>query len=261
MQLWIDRLHAAAGLVEHLMAAIELVLIAIVGRLATWAAPLPAAYLVGRSAAVTFDLDGNWPWIMAGIIELIGLVTSSLWITAREWNANKRKTDPDANERLAVGLMAVYFITTFALLLSVELPIYLDTGHIEGLTALLFPCLSAVALLALNERAAQSKRQGDYDAQKATGGRQKSGRKAAILPAKNSGQRADFTGLIGGKTRDKARTILAERPGISGSELGRLLGKSERTGRNLKTELLPPLSGNNGHGTSQPETSAKPEKF
>ena len=37
---------------------------------------------------------------------------------------------------------------------------------------------------------------------------------------------------------------MAERPAVSGSELGRLLGKSERLGRKLKAELLPELGGN-----------------
>jgi len=253
MQTWIDRLHAAAGLVEHLMSALELVLIAIVGRLATWAAPLPAAYLVGRSAAVTFDLDGSWPWIMAGIIELIGLVTSSLWITSREWNANKRKTDPEANERLAVALMSIYFATTFALLLSVELPIYLDTGRLEGLTALLFPCLSAVALLALNERAAQSKRQGEYDAGVAAKKRQKSGKKAARKTTIVAGKSIVSEPFTTVKTKDRAMAILTERTDISGAELGRQLGKSTSLGRQLKRELLPLLSGDNGRGESAEE--------
>ena len=240
----INVLRDSAGLVEHLMAAIEQVLIAIVGRLATWAAPLPSAVLVGRSTAITFKLDGYWPWIMAGIVELIGLVTSSLWITAREWNLNKRKSDPPANEQLAMGLMAAYFVTTFALLLAIEVPIFAETGEWAGLTALLFPCLSAVALISLNERAAQSKRQGERDAVKTA--RPKSGQKAATKAAAKTGESAGFQPVITGKTKDRARAILAAQPGISGSELGRQLGKSPRTGRNLKQELLPLLASGNG---------------
>lgn len=237
LQRTINALRDSAGLVEHLMAAIEQVLIAIVGRLATWAAPLPSAVLVGRSTSKTFDLDGYWPWIMAGIVELIGLVTSSLWITAREWNLNKRKSDPPANEKLALVLMAAYFVTTFALLLAIEIPIYAETGEWAGLTALLFPCLSAVALISLNERAAQSKRQGMRDTVKTT--RSKSGQKAAT----KTGQSAGFQAAITGKTKDRAWSILQERSDISGSELGRLLDRSERTGRKLKRELMPLMTG------------------
>ncbi len=243
LQRTINALRDSAGLVEHLMAAIEQVLIAVIGRLATWAAPLPSAVLVGRSTAKTFDLDGYWPWIMAGIVELIGLVTSSLWITAREWNLNRRKSDPPANEALALGLMAAYFVTTFLLLLAIEIPIFAETGEWAGLTALLFPCLSAVALISLNERAAQSKRQGVRDAAKT---RQKSGNKRRPRAATRTGENADFQPGISGKTRQRAWSILQERSNISGSELGRLLDRSERTGRKLKREYKASLAGGNG---------------
>lgn len=59
---------------------------------------------------------------------------------------------------------------------------------------------------------------------------------------------------VGDKTKDQARKILTERPGISGAELGDLLGKSDSLGRKLKRELqrelLPeiPVSPN-GNGT------------
>lgn len=210
MQIWINRLRAASGLVEHLMAAIEQVLIAIVGRLATWAAPLPSAVLVGRSTSITFELDGYWPWVMAGIVELIGLVTSSLWITAREWNLNKRKKDPPANESLALGLMGAYFVTTFALLLAIEIPIFAETGEWAGLTALLFPCLSAVALIALNERAAQSKRQGDYEAERAKPKARRGSRKAAIKPVKLPGKLPEKPAIIYEPSDRELLTKLAE---------------------------------------------------
>lgn len=51
-------------------------------------------------------------------------------------------------------------------------------------------------------------------------------------------------------TKSAARAILAERSDISGAELGRLLGKSDSLGRQLKRELLPVagnVNGNNNH--------------
>ena len=45
-------------------------------------------------------------------------------------------------------------------------------------------------------------------------------------------------------TKGRAAAILAEQPEISGSELGRQLGRSPRLGRKLKAELVPELSGN-----------------
>lgn len=47
---------------------------------------------------------------------------------------------------------------------------------------------------------------------------------------------------------ERARQILAQRSAISGSELGRLLGRSESLGRRLKQQLtLPSATNNNGH--------------
>lgn len=161
MNNWTEVLrHGEAG-IEALMAALESVLISVVGRVGLWLTPLPSAFLVSRSASRVFDLVGVWPVIMAAIVELVGLACSHLWLSAREWNASKNKTDPEANERLAFGLMLTYFVVTGALLLAFELPVVLSTGNVTGLTALLFPVLSAVAVVALNERAMQHRRVSD----------------------------------------------------------------------------------------------------
>jgi hypothetical protein len=53
---------------------------------------------------------------------------------------------------------------------------------------------------------------------------------------------------IGEATRERAAAILAEQPSISGAELGRLLGKSDSTGRKLRRELLGANPTPNGHG-------------
>jgi hypothetical protein len=54
--------------------------------------------------------------------------------------------------------MLSYFITTGLLLLAFEIPRVLETGNIVGLTALLFPVLSAVGIISLNERILQNRR-------------------------------------------------------------------------------------------------------
>lgn len=56
-------------------------------------------------------------------------------------------------------------------------------------------------------------------------------------------KQSSYTG-IGDETRARAYAILAERSGISGAELGRLLGKSDSTGRKLKKQLLPVVNEN-----------------
>jgi hypothetical protein len=51
-------------------------------------------------------------------------------------------------------------------------------------------------------------------------------------------------------TKATAAAILAERPAISGAELGRELGKSESLGRKLKRELAPAVT-DSGNGTGR----------
>lgn len=243
------------GQVENRMATIESIIVAVVGRVACWLTPLPSAVLVARAAGRIFGLEGVWSIIMAASIELIGLVTSNLWLTAKDWNQTKRKSDPAANEKLALGLVIGYFVTAFAMLLGFEIPNVLETGSAIGLTSLLFPCLSAVGVIALNERVIHYRRIGAIAEkraeQKTTRDRQKTGKKPARKTTKISAatQAATPTGYtMTGKTKDRAAVILAERPDISGAELGRQLGRSASLGRQLKRQLLPVMTGNNSDG-------------
>jgi hypothetical protein len=236
---YVELLHDSESVVEAFMAALEAILISIVGRVGVWLTPLPSAILVSRSAERVFALGDSLAWVMAGVIELVGLVTSNLWLNAKEWNRNKNKSDPEANEELALTLMLGYFVTTALLLLAFEVPVIVATGSITGLTALLFPALSAVGIITLNERMLQHKRAAEKAVNKVQR-RHKSGTKAEYSGAEMPAQ----WGGTSGKTRDRAKAILAERPGISGAELGRQLGRSERLGRRLKAELLTSENGN-----------------
>jgi hypothetical protein len=158
LEQWTDTLKNGATVTEDFMGAAEAVLISIVGRVACWLTPLPSAVLVSRAAGRVFNLDGWWSIVIAVVLEMVGLVTSNLWLTAKEWNETKRKSDPEANERLALWLMVSYFVTAFLLLLAVELPAVISMGDLTGLTALLFPGLSAVGVIALNERVTHYRR-------------------------------------------------------------------------------------------------------
>jgi len=150
-----DILAWALNLTENSMGTIEAILVSIVGRVACWLAPLPSAVLVAQATAGLFDLANIWGVVIAAVLELIGLVTSNLWLNAKEWNLTKRSGDPPANQGMALGLMIVYFVTAFALLSAIEIPQAIQTRDFTGLTALLFPVISIVGVLALNERVVQ----------------------------------------------------------------------------------------------------------
>jgi hypothetical protein len=228
---WTDTLKDSAAATEDLMGAAEAVLVSIVGRVACWLTPLPSAVLVSRAAGRVFALSGWWSTVIAVVLELVGLVTSNLWLTAREWNANKRKSDPAANERLALVLVVSYFVTAFLLLLAVELPPVIEMGEWTGLTALLFPGLSAVGVIALNERVAHFRRVAEVKANK----RQRSGRRSGSVQNDRS-EAAKVDALNRANTarkisRQEALDALVEvferDPGTPYSQAGRAVGRSK----------------------------------
>ena len=264
---WTNRMRESANLTESFMAALEIVITAVVGRLATWVAPLPSAVLVGRAVGQIFDLAGAWPAVMAGTVELIGLVTANLWLTAKEWNANKRKSDPSANERLALGLLLFYFVITLAILAVIEIPKVWDVipAEVASLTALLFPGLSAVAVMALNERMAQAKRQAALDSEIAERKRQQAKHRvskpkqtsvqASVQASVQSGVQASVQGDVQdvqntalyvqnaqqqvekAKLLDRMLDIYLDSPGIGATEMSEELRVSRSTVYNYLNEL------------------------
>lgn len=231
---------------ESFMAALEAIMVSVIGRVGIWLTPLPSAILVSRAADRIFNLGGA-SWLMAGIIELVGLVTANLWLNAQEWNRTKTQKDPEANEGLAFGLLVTYFIATGAMLLAFEIPIIAQTGNLTGLAALLFPCLSAVGIFALNERMLQHRR-GSAKAKKKTERKRNEAQPGTALRTEQTEQESVRQyGQTSGTTREKAVEIMRTDPDITGAELGRRLNHSGRLGRRLKAEI----SGTNGTGAAQ----------
>jgi len=142
------QLGDAVGVVENSMATVEAVAVSCLGRVASWLAPVPSAILGGLAIAELFHLDGWVGWLMALVIEMGGMTTSSLWLRAREWNRTKYSKEPEASTRLAFVLMACYYIAVSVMLVATE-----------NWLALVFPVLSAVGVLAMNERVMQLERE------------------------------------------------------------------------------------------------------
>ncbi len=118
------------------------------GRVASWAAPIPSAILGGLAIAELFHLDGWVGWLMAVVIETGGMTTGNLWLKAREWNRKKYVRESAGSTWLAGGLMACYYVTVSVMLVMTE-----------GWLALAFPALSAVGVIAMNERVVQLERE------------------------------------------------------------------------------------------------------
>ena len=155
---WTLLMRSLADGIEAFMASLESVLVSIIGRVACWLTPIPSAILLSRAADAVFNLGPSWSWVMAAIVEMLGLVTGNLYLTAREWDATKNQKDPLANERLAFWLLVAYFAVAEALLVAFQVVAIAQTGNLTGLVSLLFPGLSAVGQLALNERITHNRR-------------------------------------------------------------------------------------------------------
>jgi len=219
--------------------SLEKNLVKLVAKIAPWLAPFPSAFFVARASITHLALPLGVAVVVAAIIETLGLSTvhTALWLA--DWNASKRKSDPKAPVALAIALGIVYIVTTVGLTVVLEVAPSLATY-----APAMFPALAVVGGVNLALISRQERRETAVK-------RQKAERKTARQSRKKTGTRpARTAGTItgaSGTTREAAMVILAERPGISGSELGRRLGRSERLGRNLKAELLPVIA-DNGNG-------------
>lgn len=205
--------------------------LAIVTMAGPWLTPLIPAYFV----AVAIQTYLKAPLLMAVIaglvLEVVGIAGIANATRTYLWNCNKRKTDEAAPLGLSIAAVSVYFFT--ALLLTVVLELF---ENLAPIAPGMFIILSVSSGLILVLSAMQRRREQLVKIEKAER-KQKRTSKAA----KMSGQMSEKWPGIGRSTKDKAIVILQDRPGISGAELGRLLGKADRTGRRLREELLPQL--------------------
>lgn len=147
--------------IDALWAAVESIAVSTVSRLTTWAALSPSAIMVSRSAGATLDLAPVWALCIALAVEATGVTISSQWLIAREHNEalraalrgnEKRIRQPLANATMMFLLLIGYFAVAESLIVTFEYVNYLKTGTWYGFTAVLFPGLSFVSMMAMNER-------------------------------------------------------------------------------------------------------------
>jgi len=243
------------SLVEKIsLPGLEAKIIDFVARFAPWLAPLPTAYLTATATIKHL----SWPPVMgmiAGvIIELLGLASVATALELREFNATRRQypvdwtqeqiakskkvVDPAAPFGLAVALGGVYFASV------VLLTVLLDTlPELARGAPIIFPVLSLAGVTVLGIRADHRRRLEKIAA--GNDGR-KRGRSTGTLPAmlaqapKKAESLPVTVSAESGSldTNSRAAAYLAANPGISGSELGRKLGLSDRTGRKIKAALI-----------------------
>lgn len=104
-------------------------------------APVPTAYLIGKSVYNHLAWNIVIAWIAAIIIEAIGFGAVHIFTLFREYNNTKRKTDPEAPVQYAVWLIIAYLSS--ALLLTLVLDVF---PKVSIYAPAIFPFMSIVGM-------------------------------------------------------------------------------------------------------------------
>jgi hypothetical protein len=230
------------------MNTIEKNLVKLVAKLAPWLAPFPSAYFVARSGMAHLALPLPVAIVVAAIIETLGLsaVHSALWLA--DWNASKRKTDPQAPVVVAVALGAVYLVATLGLVVFLEVWPALATY-----APALFPALAVVGGVNLALISQQERRETAVQVEKAErkAGRQSVRPKDEARPSRQTSRPASKTGILdaqmdalrqGRKSKRDARldallTFYLDNPDAGPTEASQAIGVARQTVYNYLEEL------------------------
>lgn len=201
----------------------------IVAKTAPWLAPLPSAYFVARSAMTHLAVPLTIAIIIAAIIETLGLASVHTALRAYDWNMHKRQSDPRAPVALTVVLGGVYIVTTWGLVVVLEvwpaLSIYAPA---------IFPALAIIGAVNLAVIAQQELREKVQAADR----KERSERQKA---ARNEPKPSPGNGHGGETTFQNWQDFLAAYPNMlemTGEEIGTIAGVSGRTGNNWKRYAL-----------------------
>lgn len=227
-----QRLNRSIAPVDDLAGAVEAMVLAVVSRLAGWAAAVPNMIMVQRSAVRIFEIDGTLGYVIAVSLELIGQSLVGHWNQVKGWNATKRKADLVANEALAFWLIVAYFVIDFVMVFALAATHYVETGQWQIFLSLAYPVIGVISTIVTNERSALFRLRKAREIAKLDARDRR--RNPGAGQRRNPGTEPGYG--TGETTRRKAEAILTERPGISGGQLGRELGRSASLGRRLKRE-------------------------
>lgn len=224
------------GKIENFVDGIESTAVDLVARLSPWLAPLPTAYLTARATVAHL----GWPEPMGAvagvIIESLGLGAVSTALELREYNATRRKSDPQAPFGLAAVLTGVYFASVTALTVA------LDTlPDLATYAPLVFPILSLAGVTVLAIRADHRRRLAAIETVKAERkARRKGGRQAGVKPTVQnvsgldvSEHKLDAANAARANNKvailERLVDILVNSPGTGVTDLARQVGRSRTT--------------------------------
>jgi len=220
--------------VKERLDAIERTAVNLVARLAPWCAPIPTAYLVGRATVEHL----RWPWLVGAIaavvVESLGLATTATALELREYNKEKRKSDPVAPWRLAAFLVGLYIIVGIGLTVLLDI-----VPALSSYAPAVFPLLGLAGMTVLALRADHARRLAGVTADKADRRRQRAARRKATAAAART-VKPDAREQPPAEPDDNGHQPLTyaefvrlhpDTTDMTGKQVAELAGVHERTGR------------------------------
>ena len=138
--------------VEQDAAAMESIVLSVLGRVASWVGPLPIAVFTASETQSVFGVD---PWMAlsaAVAMELVGVKLANSWLTAAEHNAGRKlKSEPRANEGLAFGLMAGFYVMDLAISTIIVWTRIAAGLPWTNLIAIAYPVAAALSIISMNQ--------------------------------------------------------------------------------------------------------------
>lgn len=137
--------------IDEQAAAVESIVLSVVGRLAAWLGPVPVAILTSSELRVVFDVGPVLALISAASMELIGVNLANRWLTLKSYQDSKNKSDPDVNVKLSAWLMGLFYGLDVIIGWIIVARRMIDSGNFTYVIAGLFPIASILSVISLNQ--------------------------------------------------------------------------------------------------------------
>ena len=215
--------------VQTIVQELETTLVDTLASTAPWLGPIAPAYLAYQAMINVLLLPVWIAWVIALVIELLGISTINTAVQFWNYNQTRRSHDPSAPFWLAVSMAAFYL--TVVLVVNVLLD---QATTLDKVAKFLLSSLSPVAAVTLSLRAQHSRRLLDISEKKIIERKERQERKLLKLSPKAAEKKSDKpTTFRKWKTWRKVPEVERRKiAGMSMEEVMSMYGTEERTAYN-----------------------------
>jgi hypothetical protein len=172
--------------IQAIVQELETTLVDTLASAAPWLGPIAPAYLAYQAMINVLGLPVWIAWVIALVIELLGISTINTAVQFWNYNQTRRSNDPSAPFWLAVAMAAFYL--TVVLVVNVLLD---QAAMLDKVAKFLLSSLSPVAAVTLSLRAQHSRRLLEVDLKKVEDKRERQERKLLKVAPKVTEKKSD----------------------------------------------------------------------